>query len=595
MRSTAVGAAYAIAVGLAIFAYLPGLPGAFVYDDHRLILENEGLRRPFDARRAFLRDYYASDADRGGLGYYRPVAILSNELDFRRGGGQPLPFHLTNIAIHAVCAALVVALALRLTGGRAVGGAVAGALFALHPAHAESVAFVSGRVDPLATLFGLGAILLHVRGASSTRPWAWRAGAAATWLVALLSKEIAITVPPLAAALDLAREGRPRRETLPGWIGRYAPFAATAVVYLVLRRLALGALLGAPAAEGMVDIGSVPVVLGSYLAWLLLPPFGIHLEPAPVTGFLAVAAGVLLVAAVSATVWLARRGRGMDAALVAWCVIALLPVAQLRPLETQISERFLYLPSVGACLLLGWTVARAPMPWRRAAIAGVGILSVAYAAGIVPRAVAWRDPAKLWAKKAEEDPGSLKAHLNLGRALAARGDAVGARAAYERAAELHPELADVARGELEVVSAAPGTPGRAEALRRALASTPRDGALWSNLGFELLSQGSDREAADAFRNSVEAVPNRSTAWLGLGLASLRTGNLEVAESAASRAVSLNPDLALARMVLAECALRRGAPCEAIALLDGVAFADPDELSSRDKLLDLARRGCPDSR
>ena len=96
-RAIAAGAALAV---LAVVVHLPGLPGDFVYDDHRLIVRNDGLRRPFDPARAFLRDYYASDLDRGGLGYYRPVALLSNEADFRRGGGRPAAFHATNLAVH---------------------------------------------------------------------------------------------------------------------------------------------------------------------------------------------------------------------------------------------------------------------------------------------------------------------------------------------------------------------------------------------------------------------------------------------------------------------------------------------------------------
>ncbi len=125
-----------------------------------------------------------------------------------------------------------------------------------------------------------------------------------------------------------------------------------------------------------------------------------------------------------------------------------------------------------------------------------------------------------------------------------------------------------------------------------VAAVPGDGALWSNLGIRLLERGGNAEAADAFRRSVALVPNRSAAWLGLSLASLRLGALDEAEESASRAVALNPELAMARMVLAECALRKGAPCRTLTLLQRVPFEEPSEIVARDRLVDLARKGCP---
>ena len=138
LRAREVLMASAVVV-LAIAVYVPGLPGEFVYDDHRLIVDNDGLKRPLDFRRSFLRDYYASDIDRMGLGYYRPIALLANELDYRRGGGGATAFHVTNIAVHALCTVLVLLLAVRLFG-RGPAAYAAALLFGLNPVHAESVA-----------------------------------------------------------------------------------------------------------------------------------------------------------------------------------------------------------------------------------------------------------------------------------------------------------------------------------------------------------------------------------------------------------------------------------------------------------------------
>jgi len=581
----------ALLVLAAAVPYLRGLPGGFVYDDRRLIVDNEGLQRPFDARRAFLRDYYASDVDGMGLGYYRPVAILLNELDYRRGGGGALPFHVANIAVHAGATLLVAALALRLFRREAL-AVSAGLLFAVHPSHAESVAFISGRVDPLATLFALLAALLHLRGAKSRRPGAWRAGAACAWLTALLSKEMAITVPALIALLEIAEEGLPGRATLVERLRRYVPYAFVLCAYVTLRVLALGGVsLGSGPAGPALALTRVPVVLGSYLAWLFVPPPGLHLEPAVAQGPLALAAVAWLAFCVVALVWLARRGLRGAAAALGWCLVSLLPVAQLRPLETQLSERFLYLPSVGAVLLLALLFDRAASAfasrWLRFAPA---VLAGAYLAVLEPRVFVWRDAVRLWAAAAREKPDSVQWQVNLALALGAAGDLDGAKRASERVAVLAPELAPALAADLEGMGAA--GPGTLETLRRAVAANPQDAGARASLGFHLLEQGSPREAADAFRESVALVPTRSNAWLGLALAELRNARFADAGQAAREALALNPQLPLARMALAESTLRLGDPCAAVRQLEPLRFDTAEESKAREELLRVARGACP---
>ncbi len=588
-RGAGLVSALLVVATIAGCAYLAGIPGDFVYDDHRLIGKNEGLRRPFDARRAFLRDYYASDVDRMGLGYYRPVAILANEADFRRGDGEPLAFHVTNLLLHAACSVLVVLLARRLLGGSVLAALASGLVFALHPAHAESVAFISGRVDPLATLFALAAILAHLAANRSRRPVPWRFVQGLAWLLALLSKEMAVTAPLLALLLETAEEGRPPRGRIARRATRYLPYAAALAPYLAMRFVALGTLVGEPTGA-TASLARPLVVLGSYLAWLVLPPPGLHLEPAPVSGSLAVLAACLALGIAAAAMALWRRRERVAAALIGWCVLTLAPVVQLRPIETDLSERFLYLPSVGASVLLGLLLARTR---RRVVAAGaLAVLVAVYGTFLLQRNAIWRDELRLWRAKLEEDPGSVKANLNLGRALASRRDPSGARAAYERALALSPELEAAIRAEMASLAAGESDADPLGALRRALEATPDDGSLWSNLGFLLLEREDARGAAEAFERAVSLVPLRSTAWLGMALASVELGERDGAARAAERALALNPGLGLARLVLAECALREGRACEALLMAREAKLGDAEEERRRAGILAMAAARCP---
>ena len=571
--------------------YVPGLPGQFVYDDHRLIVENDGLRRPFDLRRAILRDYYASDLDRKGLGYYRPLAILSNELDSRRGGGAPRAFHVTNIALHAASSLLVLVLGLRLFHGAVPWACGAAVLFAVHPAHAESVAFISGRVDPLATLWALASIVLHLHANRAARPWPWRAAAAVAWLGALLCKEMAVTVPVLTLAVECAEEGLPSRRTLRPRIARYVAYAPTLAAYLGMRFAALGAHLPEGAAEASVSLFRPIVVAGSHLVWTFLPPPGLHLEPPPFEGALAAGATLVVVAAAAgvAVAWI--RGLRLQAALLAWCLVSLLPVVQLRPLETVLSERFLYLPTVGAVLLtvsLAQRTARSPA--RRGLVVGLVVLGATYTAILVPRAWMWRDEVRLWSAKAREEPASIKAHLNLAEAFARRGWSDAARVECERAVALgFDETA--ARGHLAGLLAEGTLEERVGTVREALSKAPGDGALWNNLGFLLLQSGRGREAVAAFTTAVSITPARGEAWLGLARARASQGDGFGAREAARHASLLNPSLGLARLIWAVGELGEGRPCEALRLTAGLELEEPEEVAWLGRLRTAAGEQC----
>src|SRR6266540_5814248 len=185
-----------LAAALAAAVFAGTLANRPVLDDGWAVLENP-LVRSLDVARIFAKHSgYAGGSTLAGT--YRPLATLTCALQWALHGPAPLPFHAVNVLLHAAATALVVLLARRVLVAaapvRAAAGALgAGLLFAVHPAHVEAIAPLVGRADLLAAALGLAALLL----ALSPRP-RWRiAAASATLAAAVLSKEIAATVPLL--------------------------------------------------------------------------------------------------------------------------------------------------------------------------------------------------------------------------------------------------------------------------------------------------------------------------------------------------------------------------------------------------------------
>jgi hypothetical protein len=173
--------------------YAQTLGFGFVWDDDQIIygrIEYQSPSRWLEAVRQPL-DFSPN--------YFRPLALSSLLVQIWIWQANPAPFHAANVLIHLVNTALVCALGLRLLGGRWQ-GLIAGLLYGVHPALVESVAFVSSRYDLLATLFLLLALWLEGRLQGAARV----AGVAVAFLLALLCKEMALTLPLVMLLWQLA-------------------------------------------------------------------------------------------------------------------------------------------------------------------------------------------------------------------------------------------------------------------------------------------------------------------------------------------------------------------------------------------------------
>jgi hypothetical protein len=335
--------------------YVPALGHPFFADDWiHLERATEAAARPSVLLRAWVLE--ARDASAWwtppdlAIRYFRPLASWAFVVDRALWGLSPFGFHLTNILLHAVATLLAYAVGRRVlpTTRAAWLGA---ALFALHPCHAGAVAWISARADLLCGLFYLAALLFHLRARQEGRP-AWWAVAAACLGLSLLAKEMAVSFP-LVVLLEVLvfPRGEPLSRRLRG------PVVAGAVVaaYLVWRRAVVGP-MGLPPRPFALEpgdpgfVGQVFMTLLQYLADLVLfvPADPVITLPfwqghPVVFGLVATAAAAVLLSTLRAVT--DRRLRAFGLAFIAIALVPVLPVA--------VGEHFLYVPSVGYCLLVG--------------------------------------------------------------------------------------------------------------------------------------------------------------------------------------------------------------------------------------------------
>jgi tetratricopeptide (TPR) repeat protein len=518
----------------------------WVFDDHVLIERNTDLRRGDIWKQALVRDYYATSQAYGVSGYYRPVAIWSKALDIRLWKRQPPGFRLTNLILHAL-ASLAAMAALRALGARSGAAWIAALLFAVHPAHAESVAFISGRVDVLAAL-GIFAALAF---AASAARFAW-IGVGAASLFAFLSKEISIVLPFL---LVLAWRATPpetqRRLRITTTISRapqYIALGVAAGIALLLRATAIEGLLPTTAhAERITSPMTLPLrTLFFALGAVYAPLRALAVEPDPARiAFLRWGLGALIGAAAWFAAWRADPAARsfLRRALVAGGV-ALLPTLNLLPQETPLSERYLYLSSAfllapfGVLAAAGW---RRGSSWQPLAAGATAIAVLVLLLVSAWRAQFWRDDIQLWQRAVAEEPNRAAFYDRLGLALTERRMLGPAEAALRRAVALDPAAFN-AQFNLGVFLQTARRPAEAiEVYRKVLELQPRHVNAHLNLGMTLSEIQQKRAALDEFVTAVRIKPDHPEALRLAGMTARDLGLIADARRYLQAALQLQPN------------------------------------------------------
>jgi protein O-mannosyl-transferase len=570
---------------LTIVLYWPATSHDFVsYDDRSYVTANPHVQRGLSW--AALKWACVSSVSCN----WHPVTVLSHMLDCQLFGLKPWGHHLINVLLHALNAGLVFALLRQMTGATWRSLLVA-ALFAVHPLHVESVAWVAERKDLLSGLFGLltlicytcyarkrlavergGTQALETPGAVSRRPILYYALALFCFALGLMSKPMLVTWPFVLLLLDYWPLERFSRRS--GWrlLTEKIPFfilaAAVSIVTLVMQKQG-GAVRAIQDFPLGVRCGNA---LNSYCGYIgkLLWPTGLAVYyPHPghwPLGRLLLAGGFIL--AISARLFVRRRRSPFLLMGWLWYCGTLVPVIGLVQVGGQaMADRYTYLPSLGLLILAVWGAYELTRHWRHQAAA----LSVAAAATIVLCLAVtrlqlsyWRDSETLFRHALKVTENNCLAHNSLGTILNAKGQVDEAISEHREALRLKP---DYALAHLNL-GAALAKKGQADAaiseFQEALRLKPDSAEAHFNLGLILAQRGQTDEAISQFQEAVRLNPDYADAYYNLGNELARKGHTDTAIHEYHAVTRLQPDDAEAHYNLGRALAGKAQVNEAIA-------------------------------
>jgi tetratricopeptide (TPR) repeat protein len=560
------------------------------YDDDKYVTQNKMVRAGLTLRGAAwaFTTNQASD-------YWHPVTWLSHMLDSQLYGLNPRWHHLTSLLLHALNAALLYLVLRRATDAPGRSSFVA-LLFALHPLHVESVAWISERKDVLSTLFWiatLGAYVLYVERPS----WKRYLLALVLFILGLLSKPMLVTLPFTLLLLDywplgrtslwspVARRAAPQG-TLASLVIEKAPFFILSVLVSALN-------IAIHPADAIATLDRLPLsertanAVVSYAAyiWKMIWPARLAvLYPHPGMPPATWIAGAAVLLALASVVFLRETHRRPYLGFGwLWYLGTLVPVIGLVQVGRQaMADRYTYMPLLGLFVIVAWAVPDLVARWRL----GKALLPAAAAASVVACLAGtwvqlgyWKDSLTLFERTLAVTSGNWLIRYNLGCILSAKGQIDGAIQNYAEAIRLNPRFA---MAHLNMGTALIGKGQTSEALSEfaeALRIDPASALAHINMGTLLVRTGDQEAALVHYREAARLAPDDAGVHKDTGMVHLARGSLDDAIASFQEALALDPDMTDVRLQIAIALNRRGRGREAIAQLSEVLRRHPENIDA----------------
>ncbi|MCK5534902.1 tetratricopeptide repeat protein, partial [bacterium] len=493
--------------------YANSLNNSFVWDDKEHIEKNDFIKDWNNLPSLFTPGYFELTNEGFALSW-RPLTTLSYFISYSLWGINPLGYRWASIINHLLNAVLVYLITSILFRKRNI-SFMAGLFFIAHPINTEAVCGISFNENLLACLFLLGAFYLYVKTqndkkSQKIRIFLWGISCL-FYLLALLSKEVAISLPLIILAYDycFAPEKDMRKRYF-----FYLGYAGITLFYLGIRFFVLqdiqNIFFSNLIKKDFLSVGLVEIIASLvYFLKLLVLPVNLCAVPLISTpGSLFGARGLGLIVAIIIigvfNFFIYKYSKKVFWSLL-WIFLNLLPILSIIPFYYLFSERYLYIPSIGFAMLLAIGIDKC-IQTKRLSMAVLIFLLVFYSWTTVKRNSDWKDDLTLWSRTVKMYPNNCQAHNNLGCVYNEQGKYDEACREYKKALELVPHY---------------------------LAS-------WLNLGNVYMLKGEYYKAIKAVKEVLKLNPNHSGAHSNLGVYYSKIGLYNQAMQEYKKVLELNP-------------------------------------------------------
>jgi tetratricopeptide (TPR) repeat protein len=500
----------------------------------------------------------------GHASNWHPLTWISHMVDCQIFGLHAAGHHAVNLLFHLANTLLLFGILKRMTGAIWRSAAVA-ALFAWHPLHVESVAWLSERKDVLSAFFWLLTMRAYLRYVEEFKVHSPKFKAcyvmALVWFVCgLMSKPMVVTLPfvlilldywPLRRILSSGEAGTPA----PGTVSfrrallEKAPMLALALIASLITFFVQqhgGAVRSLESLPFQERAANALVSYVRYMGDLFWPRDLAVFYPFPghIAGWQWGGAAALLAVVTLGAFSLRRRHPFLITGWL-WYLGTLVPVIGLVQVGTQaMADRYTYLPSIGWFIALAWGAGEAVQRLPRTklpVLAAGGAALVACLALTVVQTGYWKNSRTLFSHAIAVTKDNTLAHVNLGEAYDKEGNAELAKAEFMKALQINPESASTLNGLGEVLAHGGDTANAVKYFDSALSRRPFFGDAHYNLGNVFAATGDYVQAAAHYAEAVRAKPDSPDAHNNLGAMLVKMGRWDDAANEFKTALRLNPN------------------------------------------------------
>jgi protein O-mannosyl-transferase len=523
------------------FIYLPSLSGGFVVDDVPTIQNNPYLADSSHIPRFFSHGVWANSAlANDNVPIYRPLFLLTEWLNHHLWGHSPTGYHVVSILLHLLNVGLVYALIRSLLNVGNLPAALGAAVFALHPARVESVAWMSGITDPLVACFLMLALLAHRAFVTRDQHWRYAVQALLCLQLALWNKELAIAFPLLVLAHDWLYQ---RKIHWPIWAG----YTALTALFLAARAAALSA-ASQPALNFSALSRSADFLLG-YGEMLLLPthlPFYLQPPEHAVSSVLGgISALLLITLVVSAWRSIALEKRPALWFTASWFVLLSWPLLLMAMYQQgYYAARFLYVPAIGFSLLIALLcghILQHHARFKTTLLAAFALILAIYG-GLTWRDIPrWHSEQTIYTSIAQDAPESSAGFIGLGHFYLEQGNVEAAEKNFLlglKNAKIRPAKVEALVALGTIFGMKNQLPQSAVYFKAAVQIDPNHSEAWSGLGNLAWMQGQMNEAITHYEQALAARPDNYEAAVNLARAYAQTGQRERAASVQQRVLRM---------------------------------------------------------